>query len=380
MRIGVDLRHITRGNQSGVGQYTLETLRSMVEEYPEDSFTLLTTGSKQARWNAEKNLGETLTKKNIKHVHAHIPNRLLNILFLFFHYPKIDTLFKDDQLDVIWDPNINFTAHGATRYIITFHDLSFELLKKSYTFKRRLWHSLVAPKQLAKNAHKIIVPSKTTKTDLNAIYEVSEDKISVIPHGVGESFTPRPIPQDHGIRSRYNLPKNFILHVGTTEPRKNIPTLIEGYKEAMTSSSYLRREDFHLVIAGTNTCKSRQQDPHIHFTGYIPNEHLPTLYRLSKLLAYTSLYEGFGLPILEAFATNTPVITSHTSSLLEIGGPAAVYIDPYNYHDIAKAIQSVLEDPELIEHLVSEGQKRLFDYSWSRTAKETMAALTTVLQ
>lgn len=408
MRIGVDTRHLVGGQPSGVDQYTLAVLREMTTEFPEHEFEILTVGSPEAKIRAVKNLNEILKGNNVTHTHLSIFNRVLNASIFLFRRPRLKKLFKKKP-DVIWCPNINFIATGTTRtvftepvevlrrmvnpstssgnnharnqtpLVITYHDLSFELFKEHYNKKRRLWHKCVKPKKLARCSKSIIVPSKTTKSDLVDLYKIEPNKINVIPHGVSGSFDPRVPPQDHGIRSRYDLPRNYILHVGTNEPRKNLNALVEGFLSAYEQSSVLKQRDMKLVLVGASADATPDDHRRIIRLGYVQDEHMPSIYRQATALAFPSIYEGFGMPILEAFASNTPVITSQTSAMLEVGGKGALFVDPYNKEDIARTIEAVTKDKALREHLVQEGQLELEKYSWKTSARETMKVLESAL-
>lgn len=374
MRIGIDARHLAGGQPSGVDQYTLAVLRKLADNPRGHEFEVLTTGSKQAKARAVKSLAQIINKNSVTHTHVSVLNRLLNAMIFFLHKPRLENLFKTHP-DAIWCPNINFISFGDTPIIITFHDLSFELFKEHYNFKRRLWHCCVKPRKLAQRASLVIAPSETTRNDLINMFSLEPDKIRVINHGVSEIFSSQTLPQDHGVRSRYDLPKNYILHVGTHEPRKNLETLVRGFLSAHAESDAVRRLDLKLVLAGARADVSLPKDPRVKYLGYVSDEYMPALYRGARMLAFPSIYEGFGMPILEAFASNVPVITSRTSAMLEVGGNAVLFVDPYNSKDIEKTITALIEDKNLNELLIREGQRRLELYSWKKSADELLDTL-----
>ncbi|KKW36103.1 MAG: AprM [Candidatus Giovannonibacteria bacterium GW2011_GWA2_53_7] len=381
MRIGVDIRHLGGGNPSGIGQYTLAILRVLVQQHPEHDFVLITSGSPyKAKLVVSHHLKNILGRKNVVHIHHSILNKLLNLQIFLTGHPSFDRLFGKQPVDVIWCPNLNFLPKSRTPIVVTFHDLSFELLPDLYSGKRRLWHRMVQPKRIAKRACLIISPSKTTASDLFELYGIDPMNIRIIPHGVDETFSEKPTPQDHGVRSRHDLPRHYLLHIGTDEPRKNRVRLVRAFEEAKRRSEFMRRLDVKLVLAGSSQIKrpaGLTPSPHrdVLSLGYLPDADRPALYRGATALVFPSLYEGFGMPILEAFASGTPVITSQNSAMLEVGGTAVVFVDPENEEDLVRAILAVVEDQTLQDHLKTQGLNRVEKASWETSAEATLKAL-----
>jgi len=225
-------------------------------------------------------------------------------------------------------------------------------------------------------ADQIIAISNSTKQDLIRYFQVPEEKITVTHLAADECFQPLPFDKVQVFREKYGLDFPFILYVGTLEPRKNLPTLIKAFY-------YLKKKNIHhkLVIAGG---KGWKYDPifqtisdlnlikDIHFTGYVPKEDLPLLYNAADAFVYPSLYEGFGLPPLEAMACGCPVITSNTSSLPEVVGDAGIMINPCDYDKLAEAIDNIISDTDLKIQFSKMGQVRAAQFSWNKCAEETL--------
>jgi glycosyltransferase involved in cell wall biosynthesis len=182
---------------------------------------------------------------------------------------------------------------------------------------------------------------------------------------------------------RYGVEPPYILYVGSLEKRKNLPRLLQAYAR-------LRQDlpGWKLVIVGARKWKSAPifdtlsrlgLEPYVHFTGFVEEDDLPALYNGADLFCFPSLYEGFGLPVLEAMACGTPVVTSSTSSLPEVAGEAALLVDPYDVEAIAAAMRRVLSDPELAQDLRARGLARAAQFTWERTARETIAVYERVL-
>jgi glycosyltransferase involved in cell wall biosynthesis len=374
MHILVDTRHLTQQKQAGVGEYTFEILRALFSLDQKNSYTLLSAGREEPG-NPLQILDKLFThKNNIKRVHLNERNKSLSIKSLLFKKPIFSDLIANKP-DLLFLPNLNFTnIPRDIPTVLTIHDLSWKLFPECYSKKMKLWHKAVKPNELIKNSSKIICPSNSTKNDIKNIFQKDDSQISVIPHGINPDFTNQMRAQDHGVRSRLKLPKKFVLFVGTLEPRKNILSTIEGIKRYREK----HHDDIHLVLAGSFGWKSRsikkqllkkEIKPWVHHIGYVKRDERPALYRSAQALVWPSLYEGFGLPILESMASGTPVITSHTSSMPEITESAAVLVDPYNVNDITGALHGLLGSNMLKSQLKNQGLIQAQKYNWEKSAK-----------
>jgi len=238
---------------------------------------------------------------------------------------------------------------------------------------QRVWLPLAG-----RRARHILTLSRQSSADLQRCLAIPARKITVIPLAAETHFRPIPLAQRHPILERHGLEPPYILYVGSVEPRKNLLRLLQAYQRLRQWSTRWR-----LVIVGArNYWKSSPiaravQDSGlqgcVHFTGYIPDEDLPALYSAADLFAFPSLYEGFGLPVLEAMACGTPVVTSNSSSLPEVVGDAALLVDPYDVEALAEAMRQILADPQLAEDLRQRGLQRASEFSWERTAQSTVA-------
>jgi glycosyltransferase involved in cell wall biosynthesis len=382
MRIVIDIRHLTRPEQSGVGEYTVNLLHALFSFPTEHSFFLLSSGSKAAWENVPR-----FSAPNIQHIHVPVPNRLLNASLLATRRPFLDalTLGPDacrapDDLAFFF-PNLNMISLPThVPYVLTLHDLSFEIFPHFYSRKSRLWHRLARPRRLATRARTIITPSQATKEDVARLYGVPKARIQVIPHGLTSAFSPKPEPGDHGVRSRYRLPKRFALMVGTLEARKNVRMV----EEALARYRAETADELHLALAGKATPYFErltrelplEHQKYVHHLGYVPTEHRPALYRLAHVTLFPSIYEGFGLPILESMASGTPVITSHTSSMPDVSGNAAILINPFNASDLVLTLKELMRSDPLKHRLRERGLEHAQRFSWDAAARNTLRVLT----
>ncbi|NOZ27369.1 MAG: glycosyltransferase family 4 protein [Chloroflexi bacterium] len=229
-------------------------------------------------------------------------------------------------------------------------------------------------------ARRIIADSFSTRDDLVQTWNIPSERISVVHVGVEKVYRPAPPEAVEAFRRRRGLPERFVLYLGTLEPRKNVIAAVEAFARWIQATG---DRTTWLILGGAKgwyyeQIFSRVQElgitDRVRFPGYIPSAELPDWYRAAEVFLYPSLYEGFGLPPLEAMACGTPVITSNTSSLPEVVGDAALKVDPHDVEAIAEALARLLEDADLRRQLREAGLERARLFSWERTARETIAA------
>jgi glycosyltransferase involved in cell wall biosynthesis len=278
------------------------------------------------------------------------------------------------ELDIIHNPcQIPTLFNFKQKCIITVYDLTPLLFSETHEKGRVLMHKYLFP-LILKKSDKIISISHHTKNDIIKHFKIPEDNIKVIHLAANENYKPLNENEINNIKQKYNLNYPFILYVGTLEPRKNIPTLLKAFYK-------LKKQGIKhkLVITGKKGWKYKsifetieklnlQKD--VIFTGYVPDEDLPALYNAADLFVYPSIYEGFGLPPLEAMQCGTPVITSNTSSLPEVVGDAGIMVNPYDVDELANKMYEVLTNDGLREELSKKGIERAKLFSWKKCAEE----------
>jgi glycosyltransferase involved in cell wall biosynthesis len=266
--------------------------------------------------------------------------------------------------------------------VLTVHDLIFHLYPKHH--KRLNYHYLKATMPIyCRRASAIITISESSKRDIVRCYGVPEEKITVVHEAAAPNFRPAPPRDIAAVRHRYGLPESYVLHVGTIEPRKNLIRL--------SSAIRILRQDLphlSLVVVGSKGWLYEGFFRHLEelspgtviLVGHVPDEDLPALYSGATLCAVPSLYEGFGLPILEAMACRTPVVCSDSSSLPEVGGQAAAYFEPTDTEEMAAVMRDVLADSERRDQMTRLGAIQAERFSWKRAAAETNAVYDQTLQ
>ncbi len=264
--------------------------------------------------------------------------------------------------------------------IVTIHDLAYEFYPSSYRSLARSYLKF-STRLSAQWASDIIVPSKATKKDLINLYKVNSEKIHVIPHGYNNQlFKKIDNPHEVGlIKKKYGLNENddYLFFVGRLDERKNIIGIVKAFYKVKSQTNF----DYKLVLAGKAGVgyeKMQQEirdlliENEVNFLGYVPERDLPYLMNGATIFLFPSLYEGFGFPILEAMACGVPVITSKTSSCLEVAGEAAILVNPDNIEEIAESIIRLIADARLRMRLVQQGFRQIEKFSWRKTAEETL--------
>jgi glycosyltransferase involved in cell wall biosynthesis len=260
--------------------------------------------------------------------------------------------------------------------VLTVHDLIFRYLPAHHKPLNRWYLNLTMPLYCRRATH-IVAISECTRRDLIAAYSLPPERITVIYEAAAPRFHPQPPEAVAAARARYGLPERYLLFVGTIEPRKNLPRLLAAF-EAVHADGLAEG----LVVVGRRGWlygdffarleRSPVRDV-VLFPGYVPDEDLPAIYAGAQALVLPSLYEGFGLPVLEAMACGTPVVCSNASSIPEIGGDVALYFDPTDVEAMTKIISRVLHDAALREEMQTRGLVQAARFSWERAAQETQA-------
>ncbi|OGI21650.1 MAG: hypothetical protein A3J06_01895 [Candidatus Moranbacteria bacterium RIFCSPLOWO2_02_FULL_48_19] len=384
MRIGIDIRCLAEGKRTGVEEYTLALLKGLFEHDTENEYVLFFNAWRKTHLD----FSWATRYPNVTLKAFRFPNKLLNLSLWYLHFPQLDRMVGGT--DIFFLPNLNFASVSRkTKFLVTAHDLSFELFPETFSFKRRLWHFFINFRRLALAADKVIAVSQSTKDDLTAQYGVSEKKITVIRSGIGEQF--HVMSRNDGellrVKEKYHLPYKFILSLATFEPRKNILALIKGY-EGLMHLNHPALAKYELVIAGVSGWKCEEvfeaiaESPYgdkIFLPGFIADPDKAALYNLASVFVYPSFYEGFGFPPLEAMACGVPVIVSHSSALPEIVGDAGILIDPYQPDELLQALRQVLTDQELADALRKKGEARAKLFSWEKTVEETLSVFRSLI-
>lgn len=280
--------------------------------------------------------------------------------------------------DLLFSP-CNTGPLAVRRQIVTIHDVVTLDRPEWFSKAKAGLYSSITPR-LASRVERVITISNYSKERLLEHVSMDENRVVVIPNGVDHCFTPQSGESVRHMRSELNLPSGrYVLCVATLEPRKNIPRLLQAWTRIVDELP----DDVWLVLTGKQGqaelfAKLSGLDvlpPRVHLTGHVADEYLPALYAGALVFAFPSLYEGFGLPPLEAMASGVPVLTGNLTSLPEVVGDAGIMVDPTNVDEIAGGMLELIENESLRKELIPKGLARAAQFSWDDTAKRTWGIL-----
>lgn len=370
-RAGIDF-HVAGGIYQGVKTYLENLIAEMLKISGELHYFVYTDHKDGfASW---KDVHDHLTLKDLP-----TSSGRLNLLFGFpaCAYRDRLALFHSQYVLPIYLP---------CKSVLTIHDILFESHPEFFPRFHRALMKYFVPLS-AKRAHRIIAVSEFTKQEIVKYYRVPAEKIIVTYEGVSSGFVP--IADEH-LKSRrlkeYGILSKYLLFVGRIEPRKNIVGILKAFKHLKEKG----HEDVTLVVVGHQDKIFRERDlkgeieklglqSEIIFTGGVSERDLCILYNRAEALVYPAFAEGFGLPVVEAMACGTPVITSSTTALREVGEGGALFVDPYSHKEIAQALEQILLDDDLRKRLSFKGLKRSQEFRWEKTARATVDVYRQVL-
>ncbi len=359
------LNALQAGNRSGTGVYTTQLARWLPEVAGIDQIRIV--------WP------ETEPKPLLQSSHesAYVPVRVSSALSrLWYDQFTVKSLARRLGANPIHYPANVGSLTGAPNTVLTLHDLTFVREPQWYRAERALYYRMAA-RASALRARRIIAVSRATAQEIVECFRIPEDRIDVIYNGIGDNFRPADNDAKAAVRARYNLPEQFVLYVGTIEPRKNLVRLIRAWDRLPSDAKP------PLVIAGRDGWKTgpvhiaadhARDSANIHFIGHVPPDQLPALMSAAYIFAFPSLYEGFGIPVAEAMACGTPVLTSNTSSLPEVAGDAALLVNPLDEEAITAGLHRLVADTALRETIRQRGLARAAEFSWRQAATQTKEA------
>jgi len=373
MRIGIDYTAAVRQG-AGIGRYTQQLVGALAELDTENEYVLLAAGA--GIRDAASRVRDATRRANVRGVILPVSDRTLSIIWHRLHLPLWVEL-ACGPLDLFHSPDFTLPPVLRARTILTIHDLSFMRVPECAEPSLRAYLLQAVPASV-RRADVVLADSECTRADLIDLLGVDPDRIEVVYAGVGQHF--QRVTDDgvlRAVRTRYDLPERFILGLGTLQPRKNFQRLIEAYAIARGQFD----SEIKLVIAGASgwmydgifrRVEELDLQDAVCFPGYVADEDLPALYSLADLFVFPSLYEGFGMPPLEAMACGTPVVTSNASSLPEVVDQAALTVDPLDVAALTGAMARLLTDRDLRENMIGRGADQARRFTWMRAAAKLL--------
>ncbi len=364
MRIGINGRFLI-AKQTGVQRVAFNLIKTLIQLDSDNEYFLFTGP------------GE-VNKKEWQHKNCHViasniyPGRTLRNLL--WEQSTLPSLAKKYKVDLLHSPANMAPLFYRGKSIITIYDVCFVVNPQWYSFLFRTWYTFIIPK-LAHKATKVITDSNNSRNDILKFCKIEINKINLVYWAVDEAF----IESYKRRKTQPNRPKeDYILFVGSVEPRKNINTLLQAYERMRLSHPSIKTK--LMIIGGENPIFANQTlaidkyKSDIIIKGFVEEDQLREYYLSALLVAYPSLYEGFGLPPLEAMASGTPVITSNTSSLPEVVADAAITIHPYDVTSLADALYRLITNESLRDELIAKGLEQVGRFSWYRVARGVLSA------
>lgn len=372
MRIGIDIRLIGK-KRTGDEAVFFNLVKNLAKIDDRNEYLLFTDILEEATIASIKNDLELEGKKNFKIISLKAKNKFC------WNFRILPKRLRAEPVDIYLTQYITpFFIPKKIKIFTIIHDVSFEafpeLIKPSDLFFLRL----LIPRSL-KRADRIIAVSGFTKDELIRRYGIAPEKIAIIPNAVSDRFVGKTYSSQErqAVRKKYGLPEKFILYLGTLQPRKNLPVLIEAYAKM--------RKDFpemRLVLAGgkghnydqriDQSIKEYELEDSVLFTGFIDEEDKAAVMSAADCFCFPSLYEGFGIPILEAFSVGTPCVVSDIPPHREVAGEAAFFFDPKDSDELARRLAHILKDASLQERLRNSGRDQNKSFSWTSSAQKML--------
>jgi len=369
MRIAVNARHMLHNRLEGIGTVTHEVMKRIVDDNPDDQFDYYFDRKFQPEFIHGKNVSG----------HKFFPPARLPLLIRYWLNHPVKKHLKKNRHDVFFSPD-GFVPFGLDiPKVSVVHDIAFLRNPMHVTPRIRRFYEQWMPRFIRETDH-IITVSQFSKNELISAYGLSPEKVSVVYNGVSDSFQPYTNEKRGEVREKYFDGHPYFLYLGAIHPRKNILTLIRAFEKFKSET----KSDYFLVIAGRPSWYTKEifQSVHrspwkneIQMMGFVDAVTARRLMASAEALVYPSRYEGFGLPVVEAMASGTPVICSDVASLPEVAGNAALYFDPADVDQLAQHLATISSDEDVRQQFIALGKDHVGMFSWEKAARSVYSIL-----
>ena len=364
MKIAVNTRFLLKSNLEGVGWFSHETLRHMVEQHPEDEFLFYFDRPFDKKYIFSKNVTGFVLLPPARHP----------FLFLAWFEVAVALALRKHRPDVFYSPDGFLTLNTSVPTLLVVHDVAHVHYPDQISFIHKKYYQFFVTKFLKKAKH-ILTVSNFSKQDIIKHYGTNAEKISLVYNGCRAIFKPLQKSDIQQVRIKYSAGQPYFFYVGAIHPRKNITLLIKAFDIFKQKSN----APIKLLLGGRmawqtsevcNAYEKAKSQSDIEFLGYLNADELAKLTASALALTYVSLFEGFGVPLLEAMNCDTAIITSNTSSMPEVVGDAALLVNPLEVEEIAAAMEKIATNEPLRQQLIEKGrvQRQLFD--WQKTSEK----------
>lgn len=364
LRVAVNTRLLLKNRLEGIGWFTCESLKRITTKHPDHEFFFIFDRKYDEEFIFSSNITPLVIPPQARHP---------VLYYLWFEF-SVPGLLKKIKPDLFLSPDGYLSLSTAVKSMNVIHDLGFEHYPEHVPNREKKYYQKYFPKY-AKKATRIATVSEYSKADISKLYGIPLQKIDVVYNGANENFRPLDNEEKRSVRKKFTGGAPYFIYVGSLHPRKNIINLLRAFDLFRSRS----REDIKLLIVGEkmwrdnrieNAFEGMNHKQEVFFTGRLSMDDLTLAMGSALALTYVSLFEGFGIPIVEAFYSETPVITSNVSSMPEVAGDAALLSDPESPESICENMLMISEDEALRTSLITKGRIKRKDFSWDKTAEK----------
>lgn len=369
VKIAVNTRLLLQGKLEGIGWFMYESLKRICTQHPEHEFVFIFDRAFDPNF---------IFSKNVKGVVVGPPARHPILYYIWFNY-SVARLLKKEKVDLFLSPDGYLPLHSSVKSLAVFHDINFEHYPQDFPIAERFYYRRYFPR-FAQVATRLATVSQYSKQDIMQQYGIADSKIDVVYNGANEAFVPLSEAEKTHTQQAYAQGKPYFVFVGALNPRKNLVNLLSAFDTFKQDD----KQGVKLLVVGEKMFKTKkifdtyEQMRHkdeVIFTGRLDSQALHHVLASALALTYVSYFEGFGIPIVEAFYAGTPVITSNITSMPEIAADAALLVDPFDAQDIAQALRQIAQDNTLRQSLIDKGNLRKQDFHWQKTADKLWQAI-----
>ncbi|MCO6498939.1 MAG: glycosyltransferase family 4 protein [Vicingus serpentipes] len=361
-KIAVNTRLLLKGKMDGIGLFTYETFRIIVEQHPEIEFVFIFDRTPHPDFINQKNVSFKVLSPPTRHIY----------LFKYWYQVALKKLLKKIAPDIFIGSDGMIPLNATTKTLAIIHDLNFEhhpehLPKNVFNYYKK-WFPLFAEK-----ANRIATVSEFSKTDITKTYSIAPSKIDVVYNGANKNFKPVTIEEAPIIQNKYTEGNPYFLFVGTLHPRKNLINLFRAFDQFKTKT----QSSFKLLVVGKKMWWTKEMETaynnlnhqtSIIFTDRVDKQELYQITASAYALTYVPIFEGFGIPLVEAMSCGVPIITSNVTSMPEVVEDAALLVDPFSINDITDAMIKIATDENLRNKLSEKSIQQAKKFSWEKTA------------
>ena len=373
MKIAVNARLLLTAKLDGIGWFTAETLSRITQQHPEHEFIFIFDRPFDSSLIFSSNITPIVVPPAARHP----------LLFYIWFEHMIPGAIRKSRADIFLSTDSYLSLSSNVPSVLVMHDLNFEHYPKDLPWLVSKYYRYYIPK-FAAHATRIATVSEFSRNDIVSLYNIPPEKIDVIYSGAGELFVPLSPAEQLSVKTQFAGGRDYFLSIGALHPRKNLVNLFRAFDHFKESD----QKGMKLLVVGAKywwtddmrkAYESMRYRDDVIFTGRLSSSDLRNVVASAFAQTYVSYFEGFGLPLVEAFYCDVPVITSNITSMPEIAGDAALLVDPFDYISISSAMQQLANDENLRDRLIAKGRVRRAGFSWQKTSEKLWNTCETVM-